>query len=218
VIRPALEKGLAEMGMNLSEEHFNSFELFSAELKKWNCKVNLTSISKDVDIAIKHIIDSLVLAKCVNDGDHVLDIGSGAGIPAILLKIVNPEICVVSVDAVGKKILFQRHISRLLALKSFEALHTRVEDLHATHACKFDVITSRAFSRLELFVELAAPLLKDGGRIIAMKGPHVDNEFDSVADGLRLLGYEISSVNKYSLPMNKGERSLVTVTAVKARN
>jgi 16S rRNA (guanine527-N7)-methyltransferase len=218
VIRPALEKGLAEMGMNLSEEHFNSFELFSAELKKWNCKVNLTSISKDADIAIKHIIDSLVLAKCVNYGDHVLDIGSGAGIPAILLKIVTPEISVVSVDAVGKKILFQRHISRLLALKNFAALHARVEDLHATHAGLFDVITSRAFSRLELFVELAAPLLKDGGRMIAMKGPHVDNEFDGAADELRLLGFEISSVNKYSLPMNKGERSLVTVTAVKARN
>jgi 16S rRNA (guanine527-N7)-methyltransferase len=103
-------------------------------------------------------------------------------------------------------------------LKNFEALHTRVEDLHATHAYKFDVITSRAFSRLELFVKLAAPLLKDGGRIIAMKGPHVDNEFDSAAVELHLLGYEISSVNKYSLPMNKGERSLVTVTAVKARN
>ena len=218
MIRPALEKGLAEMGMSLSEERMHSFELFAAELKKWNRKVNLTSICKDADIAIKHIIDSLVFAACVNDGDQVLDIGSGAGVPAIPLKIVHPEARVVSVDAVGKKIFFQRHVARVLALKDFEALHTRVENLHSTHAGRFDVITSRAFSKLEMFVALAVPLLKSGGRIIAMKGPHADNEFDRAGEELRLLGFEISSIGTYSLPMNKGERSLVTVTAVNARD
>jgi len=217
VIRPVLESGLAEMGLSISEGDFRSFELFSDELKKWNRKINLTSICKDADIAVKHIIDALVLAGCVNDGESVLDIGSGAGIPAIPLKITRPEVQVVSVDAVGKKILFQRHIARLLALKGFEALHTRVEDLHATRAGSFDVITSRAFSRLELFVCLAAPLLKKGGRMIAMKGPHVDGEFDGIAADLRLAGFEIDAVREYSLPMNKGERSLVTITAVKAR-
>jgi 16S rRNA (guanine527-N7)-methyltransferase len=216
MIRPALEEGLAVMGMVLPEEGIQAFELFAAELKKWNRKVNLTSICKDADIAIKHIVDSLVFAACVRDGDQVLDIGSGAGVPAIPLKISRPAVHVVSVDAVGKKILFQRHISRLLALKDFEALHARVESLHATHAGEFDVITSRAFSRLEMFVALAAPLLKCGGRIIAMKGPYFVDEFDRTGDELRKLGFEISSADTYSLPMNKGERSLVTITAVKA--
>jgi 16S rRNA (guanine527-N7)-methyltransferase len=218
VIRPALEKGLAEIGMSISEDHIKSFEQFTAELKKWNRKVNLTSICKDSDIAVKHIIDSLVFATYVNNADHVLDIGSGAGIPAILLKIVKPDVSVVSVDAVGKKILFQRHVARLLALKDFEALHSRVEDLHSTHAGRFDVITSRAFSSLEKFIAMAAPLLKSGGRIIAMKGPTVDNEFDQAGNELRVSGFEISSVETYTLPMTKGERSLVTITAVKARD
>ena len=216
MIRPALEKGLADMGMGLSEDRIQYFELFADELKKWNRKVNLTSICTDVDIAIKHIIDSLVFAACVKDGDNVLDIGSGAGVPAIPVKIARPEVRVVSVDAIEKKILFQRHVARVLALKDFEALHARVESLHATRAGEFDVITSRAFSRLEMFVALAAPLLKSGGRIIAMKGPHVDNEFDRIGDELRLLGFEISSIDTYSLPMNKGERCLVTISAVKA--
>jgi 16S rRNA (guanine527-N7)-methyltransferase len=217
VIRPALEKGLAEMGMSLSEECIQSFELFAEELKKWNRKVNLTSICKDVDIAVKHILDALVFAACVKGGDRVLDIGSGAGVPAIPLKIVKPDVHVVSVDAVGKKILFQRHVARALGLDDFEAVHARVEALHATHAGSFDVITSRAFSRLEMFVTLAAPLLKSGGRMVAMKGPHVDNEFERAGEELRPLGFEISSFDTYSLPMNKGERTLVTVTAVKAR-
>jgi len=80
------------------------------------------------------------------------------------------------------------------------------------------VITSRAVSRLEMFVALAAPLLKSGGRIIAMKGPYVENEFDPIGDQLRSLGFEICSVETYSLPMNKGERSLVSITAMKARD
>jgi 16S rRNA (guanine527-N7)-methyltransferase len=105
----------------------------------------------------------------------------------------------------------------LLTLKDFEALHTRVEGLHTTHAGQFDVITSRAFSRLEIFVALAAPLLKSDGRIIAMTGPRIENEYDLIADELRVSGFEISSVETYSLPMNKGERSLVTVTAVNPR-
>ncbi|MDA8415145.1 MAG: 16S rRNA (guanine(527)-N(7))-methyltransferase RsmG [Desulfobacteraceae bacterium] len=216
MIRPALEQGLAEMGMSLSEECLQSCELFAVELKKWNLKVNLTSIIKDADVAVKHIIDSLVFARCVNDGDYLLDIGSGAGVPAIPLKIARPAVRVVSVDAVGKKILFQRHIARLLALQDFEAVHSRIENLHSSHGNRFDVITSRAFSRLDTFVVLAAPLLKSGGRIIAMKGPQVDGELGRDAEGLRSLGFEINAVDLYSLPMDKGERSLVTVTAVNA--
>jgi 16S rRNA (guanine527-N7)-methyltransferase len=215
VIRPVLEKGLAESGIALQEKYYPAFETFADELKKWNKKVNLTAICDDTDIAVKHIIDSLVFAACLKDGESVLDIGSGAGVPAIPLKIANPDIRVVSVDAVGKKILFQRHVARLLAFKEFEALHCRVESLHQSHAGCFDVIVSRAFSRLELFVALACPLLKSGGKIIAMKGPGVHDEFGDVTEaGLRSSGFEISSIRAYSLPLNKGERNLVTITAV----
>lgn len=216
MIRPDLEKALVEMNLTLRDEYIQSFELFASELKKWNRKINLTAICKDSDIAVKHVIDSLVFAAYVGSADRLLDIGSGAGIPAIPLKIVNPPVNVVSVDAVGKKIMFQRHVARMLCLNGFEALHARVESLHATHAGYFDVITSRAFSSLESFVSLAAPLLKSGGRIIAMKGPEVQAEIDSAGDALRMLGYEICSMNEYSLPMNKGSRCLVTICAVNA--
>jgi 16S rRNA (guanine527-N7)-methyltransferase len=214
MIRPVLESVLAEAGIELPEGCYPAFELFTEELRKWNRKVNLTAISSDSDVAVKHIVDSLIFAACVQDGDVVLDIGSGAGVPAIPLKIARPGVKVVSVDAVGKKISFQRHVARMLAFKDFEAVHCRVESLHAIHPGRYDVIVSRAFSSLETFVALAAPLLKCDGKLIAMKGPGVHDEMSA---GIRSLGFEISSVHAYELPLNRGMRNLVTISAVNRR-
>jgi 16S rRNA (guanine527-N7)-methyltransferase len=106
----------------------------------------------------------------------------------------------------------------LLSLKDFEALHCRVESLHDIHAGRYDLIVSRAFSSLETFVALAAPLLRRGGRIIAMKGPGVHDELDGqTADALHSLGYEVSSMSSYALPLGKGQRVIVTITAINAR-
>ncbi|GFE59458.1 16S rRNA (guanine(527)-N(7))-methyltransferase RsmG [Geobacter sp. AOG2] len=216
MIRRALEQGAKEMGLEISEENILAFELFADQLKKWNRKINLTAIISDEEIAVKHILDALVFAGCVRDGEKVLDMGSGAGVPAIPLKIVKPSVPVTSVDAVGKKILFQRHVARLLKFVGFEAIHARVEELCRTHGHGFDLITSRAFSRLEQFVGFAAPLLAEGGRLVAMKGPGAADEIQADEERLAALGFEIVSVTPYRLPFNKGERNLIGVTARKA--
>ncbi|HEX9022622.1 MAG TPA: 16S rRNA (guanine(527)-N(7))-methyltransferase RsmG [Geobacteraceae bacterium] len=205
------------MGLAVCEADIRALEIFAAELQKWNKRVNLTAITADNEIAIKHFIDSLVLAAHVRDDESVLDIGSGAGIPAIPLKIFRPAVKVVSVDAVAKKILFQRHVARLLKLEDFEAIHARVESLHSTHAGRFDVITSRAFSQLEQFVSVAHPLLATGGRLIAMKGPAAVNEITNAESILGNLGYKISCNHHYRLPIGMGERSLIVITARDAR-
>ena len=210
-----LKHNAQEMGLVLSDENILAFELYVAELIKWNRKVNLTAITADNDIVVKHLIDSLVFAAYVNDGESVLDIGSGAGLPAIPLKIVKPMVSVVSIDAVGKKIQFQRHVARLLKFNSFEALHARVESLWEDGARRFDVITSRAFSQLEQFVTLAAPLLALDGRMIAMKGPSAIEEMKNSEDFLCNHGFEISAVHSYKLPLNAGERNLIVITPYK---
>lgn len=216
MIRHALEQGAREMGLEISEESIRAFELFADQLKKWNRKINLTAIISDDEIAVKHIIDALIFAGCVRDNERVLDIGSGAGVPAIPLKIVKPSVPVTSVDAVGKKILFQRHVARLLKFDGFEAIHGRVEELCGTHGHGFDLITSRAFSRLEQFVGLAAPLLAGTGRLIAMKGPGVADEIKADEERLADLGFEIVSITPYRLPLSKGERNLIEIIPRKA--
>ncbi len=204
------------MQLSLSIHEIESFEVYAAELKKWNSKVNLTAITNDKEIAIKHFIDSLSLAPYITSVDRLLDIGSGAGLPVIPLKIIRPEIPMVSVDAVAKKIHFQRHVIRILNLQNIEAVHARIEDLHKTHSHSFTVITSRAFTRLDRFVSLAAPLLSEGGVLIAMKGELADGEIAASDELVQAAGFTVTSVHRYSLPHNTGERVLTFMKRSKA--
>lgn len=205
-----------EMNLSLSSHEIQLFELYAAELKKWNTKVNLTAIRKDKDIAIKHFVDSLSLARYLTAGDRLLDIGSGAGLPVIPLKIIMPGIPMVSVDAVAKKIHFQRHVIRALNLQNIETIHARIEDLHKTHRHSFSVITSRAFTRLDRFVTLAAPLLAENGMLIAMKGGQAEGEIAESEEVVTAGGFAVASVHRYTLPCNMGERVLTFIKQGKA--
>lgn len=216
VISDILAREAHVLQLSLSTDELKSFERYADELKKWNSKVNLTAITKDAEIAIKHFVDSLALIPYLSAHDTLLDIGSGAGLPIIPLKILKPEIRMVSVDAVSKKIHFQRHIFRVLGLVNIEAIHSRIEDLHETHSNSFSVITSRAFTRLDHFVTLAAPLLADGGVLIAMKGDQAGEEIAASDDLIHANGFEISSIHRYILPQNMGERLLTIITQRKA--
>ena len=204
------------IGLTLSTGEIGAFERYAVELKKWNSKVNLTAIIKDREIAIKHFLDSLNLAQYLSANDRLLDIGSGAGLPVIPLKIIRPGISMISVDAVAKKIHFQRHIIRLLDLKKIEAVHARVEELHKTERNSFTVITSRAFTRLDRFVALAAPLLAEDGVLIAMKGEQAECEISASDDSLKTGGFAVVSVQRYTLPENMGERVLTFLKSSKA--
>ena len=215
MISDILKYASSEIGLKLSDENIKSFELFADELKKWNSRVNLTAITKDNEIAIKHFIDSLFLAPYVFDKDYVLDMGSGAGIPIIPLKIIKPETKMVSVDAVAKKVNFQRHVIRLLGLQGIEAVQARVEDLQETHRHRFSIITSRAFTRLDRFVSLAVPMLAAGGRLIAMKGADAGDEIADSHEKIEALGFAVTAIHHYALPRNMGEHMLVMLMARK---
>ena len=199
------------LNLTLSASEVNSFETFASELIKWNAKVNLTAITKNNEIAIKHFVDSLALLPYIKKEDRLLDIGSGAGMPSIPLKIIRPEISMVSVDAVAKKIHFQRHIIRILNLQNIEAIHARIESLQEKYRNKFSFITSRAFTRLDRFVSLAAPLLADGGVLIAMKGDHAESEIAESNELVHADGFCITSVHCYTLSQNMGERTLTFI-------
>ena len=203
--------GARELGISLSAAQLASLNQFAEELKKWNRRINLTAITDDEGIAVKHLVDSLSLLKVVQGPGRLLDIGSGGGFPGIPVKIVQPDLEIVSVDAVVKKISFQKQAVRLLNLANFTALHVRAETLAADHAESFDWVVSRAFSDIPSFVAMALPVLKRNGRIVAMKGRNAAEEVAAAEGELAKLGARVTSVEDFLLPGSGDARSLVLI-------
>ena len=206
-----LSSGAAKLGAPLDSAQIACFSLFVDELKRWNRRINLTAITSDQEIVVKHLLDSLTLTGVLPKTGRLLDIGSGGGFPAIPLAIVLPGLSVVSVDAVGKKITFQRHICRLLSLTNLDALHVRAEELTEKEQFGFDWIVSRAFSSIPLFARLALPLLKPEGTIVAMKGREGKGESVAAAGDLADMGLRVEAVNRLELPGDNATRTLVLI-------
>ena len=206
-----LVSGAKEIGVELSPEQLARLDLFAEELKKWSRKINITAITDDEGIAVKHFVDSLSLLKVVRGPGRLLDIGSGAGFPCIPVKVVLPDLDIVSVDAVVKKISFQKQAVRLLNLVQFTATHVRAETLAASYPGYFDWVVSRAFSDIPSFVAMALPLMKAAGRIVAMKGRNAADEVAAAEAALAEMGARVESVLDFSLPGTGDARSLVVI-------
>lgn len=204
-----LAEGSAELGLSLTKDGLEGFAKYMRELRLWNKKINLTSVDDDRDIIVRHFLDSLTTAGLFKGGERVLDVGAGAGFPGIPLKIAIPSIDLVLLDSVEKKVHFMRHIIRTLGLKSgIEALSGRVEDpaFIERYRSSFDVVISRAFTALSGFIAAGLPLLRSGGRIIALKGPSVAEEIEEASS---IQGIEDLRVVKVKVPFEARVNSIV---------
>jgi 16S rRNA (guanine527-N7)-methyltransferase len=172
-LRQMLDSGARELGVSLSEVQLDSCLLFLSELKKWNQKINLTAIRADQDIVIKHFLDSFSFIKgfAPVEGLKLLDMGSGAGFPALPLKIAIPGISVTMVESVKKKAAFLRHIIRTLRLPGAEVSDKRTEELPDSFHSKFDVVTARAFADMKTALAAGKPFLKSNGIMVLSRGP-----------------------------------------------
>lgn len=196
-LKGVLSEGATELGIDLTKEGLEGFAKYLRELKIWNKKMNLTSVDNDRDIIVRHFLDSLTIAGLLSGGERVLDLGAGAGFPGIPLKIALPSIDLVLVDSVEKKVHFMRHIIRTLGLKAgIEAIQGRVGDaaLIEKYGNAFDAVISRAFTALSGFITAGLPFLKTGGRIIAMKGPSVDEEIREASSIKGIAGLRVVKV------------------------
>ncbi len=168
-----LTTGAEEFGIHLSKEQVELFFLYLSELKKWNRKINLTAIREDRDIVVKHFLDSLSLVKGLPPVDEsaLIDMGSGAGFPALPLKMVLPGLSVTLVESVKKKASFLRHIIRRLRLDGVVVVDKRMEELPDAFLSRFDVVTARAFREMETTIITGAPFLKNKGLMVLSRGP-----------------------------------------------
>lgn len=187
--RELLQSGAQELGISLTVEQINSLFIYLTELKKWNQKINLTAINDEKDIIIKHLLDSLsfLYGFAPAPGLRLLDMGSGAGFPALPIKIAHPELSIVMVESVKKKTSFLRHVIRTLKLTETEVLDTRTEELSDSILSSCDIVTARAFSNMKAALSAGMPLLKPGGLLVLSRGPEETiNEQDFVGTGVSL--------------------------------
>jgi 16S rRNA (guanine527-N7)-methyltransferase len=199
-----LEEGIAEMGLDVSPAQREQLMDYLGLMFKWNSVYNLTSLRDPMQMVTHHLLDSLAAVPAFSHAHNVLDVGSGGGLPGIVLAIVRPDMKVSMIDTVHKKTAFLTQVKAELGLANVTVYTMRVEQL--TVSDKFDVITSRAFADLSDFVNWSSHLLAEGGRYIALKGVAPEEERQRLPDDWRVTGVEPLQV-----PRLVAERHLVFI-------
>jgi 16S rRNA (guanine527-N7)-methyltransferase len=194
-------EGLNELGFKNDPLLIEKLEIYLATLKKWNRVYNLTAIDEDSEIIVKHFLDSLSVNQYIQHSERILDVGTGAGFPGLILALFNPKKSFVLVDGVSKKISFLQEMIGKLNLKNVIAVHTKVEQYKVAE--QFDMIISRAFADIKKMIKLTNHLMKDDGRFIAMKGPDVMSELDNI--NLPFVHYDIT------VPFLQGTRKIIEI-------
>jgi 16S rRNA (guanine527-N7)-methyltransferase len=209
-----LARHLAAWQLALPAAVLQQLLAFLDELQRWNRRINLTAITDRQEALEKHLLDSLSLLPLLQGDERLLDLGSGAGLPGIPLKIASPPLQLWSVDAVQKKIAFQRQVGRLLSLSGFHPTHVRVEDLaqDAAWGGRFDVVVARAVASLPALLGWGMPLLHSAGRLIAMKGPEGETELRAAHGELQAMGVHCIEQRRLRLPASGAERVLLVLT------
>ena len=189
-----LAGGATRLGVTLSPAQLDQFALYRDELLAWNRRANLTAITDPAEVEIKHFLDSLTVLQAMDGqprcGLRVIDVGSGAGLPGLPLKIACPNISLTLLESVGKKTAFLEHVVAALGLKSVAVIHARAEDVaqQEEHREAYDFVVARAVAPMATLGELTLPLCAVGGTVIAMKSANVVKELGQAAVALEVLG------------------------------
>ncbi|MCI8346390.1 MAG: 16S rRNA (guanine(527)-N(7))-methyltransferase RsmG [Bacilli bacterium] len=202
------EEEVKNLGINLNEEQKEQLEKFYEILIEENKKINLTRIIEKEDVYLKHFYDSLTIVKETNlkEVKTLCDVGSGAGLPGIVLKIIYPHLKVTLLDSLLKRVNYLNESIKKLKLENIEAIHTRSENYQG----QFDVVTSRAVANLKKLIPWCIHLVKENGMFIAMKG-NIEEETIDINQLLKKYHCEIKKINKFVLPKENSNRALVVI-------
>ena len=207
------KKEVLNLGLQLNNDQEEKFLTYFTELVEVNKYMNLTAITKKDEVYRKHFLDSLEIVRAIDNKEKytLCDVGSGAGFPSIPLAIVDSNVNVTIIDALNKRIKFLNELTSKLGLSNVEALHRRAEDYVKEVGASFDIVTARAVARLNVLVELCLPLVKVGGKFIAMKGSSGQEELEEAKKGISILGGKIIDIIDVVLPDEEEKRQLIII-------
>ena len=209
-----LSEKLREHGIELSQTQKEQFQTYYQLLVEWNEKMNLTSITEEHDVYLKHFYDSITPSFYSDfDGDKsICDVGAGAGFPSIPLKIVFPELKVTIVDSLNKRIQFLNHLAAELGLQDVSFVHDRAESYgKGDYRESYDIVTARAVARLTVLSELCLPIVKKGGQFIALKSSKGEEELQEAKFAINILGGNVRETYTFELPEDAGERQMIVI-------
>ena len=209
------EKDCKALGVTLSDEQIRQFLKYFEMLVEWNEVMNLTAITEYDEVMKKHFVDSISLCKAydVTQNKTVIDVGTGAGFPGLVLKIVFPNLKVTLIDSLNKRITFLNLVIKKLDLNNVEAIHARAEEYVLNNKEKYDIVTSRAVANLNILSELCIPYVKVGGYFISMKA-EVKNELTDSKKAIETLGGVLKETIIFKLPFDAGSRTLIKIKKV----
>ncbi|MDG0822664.1 MAG: 16S rRNA (guanine(527)-N(7))-methyltransferase RsmG [Staphylococcus equorum] len=209
-----LTKQLSTQGIELSEEQQRQFQTYYQMLVEWNEKINLTSITEEHEVYLKHFYDSIAPSFYTDLTKEltICDVGAGAGFPSIPLKIIFPNLKVTIVDSLNKRINFLNQLAEALDLENVNFVHDRAETFgKGVYRESYDIVTARAVARLSVLSELCLPLVKKGGQFIALKSSKGEEELEEARFGLGILGGKVRETISYELPEEAGERQMMII-------
>ena len=220
--------GAAQMGLNLSAPQVAAFDLYTDELLAWNEQFNLTAITDREQVEIRHYLDSLALLPALAALEGVsltallsrsiraVDVGAGAGLPGLALRMVWPRMRLSLVEATAKKVRFMEHVAANLALTDLQFIHGRAEELalREPHRATYDLVVARAVATLPTLVEYLLPLAKRGGRVVAYKGSAAHEEALAAEQAIRMLGGRLTRLIPVEVPGLAETRVLVVIDKV----
>ena len=199
----------------LAMKQLDQFDKYFHILVEWNEKMNLTAITDQSDVYLKHFYDSISAAFYFDFSQplHLCDVGAGAGFPSIPLKIVFPHLEVTIVDSLNKRITFLNHLANVLKLEKVHFIHDRAETfgVNPAHRESYDLVTARAVARMSVLSELCLPLVKVGGHFVAMKAAHANDELAVGQKAITTMGGKLEQIFTFTLPIEESERNILVI-------
>lgn len=206
-----------QIQIDLDDEQSEKFYNYMTLLLEWNEKMNLTAITEQDDVILKHFIDSMTILEYLSEAKDIIDVGTGAGFPGIPIAIMNKDKNVTLMDSLNKRINFLNEVCRDISLKNVKTVHSRAEDLGRNEEFreKYDVAASRAVANLSTLAEYMLPFVKVGGVCICMKGQDTEEEVKNSEFAIEILGGEIENIFELCLPGTDMGRTIVLIRKIK---
>ncbi len=200
--------------IKIDEKQAEKFEKYYNFLIEENKKFNLTAIIDKTEVFFKHFLDSILPVNLIKENTKIVDVGSGAGFPAIPLKILRPDLKITLVDSLNKRINFLNQIIELLDLSNISAIHSRAEDFAKLNREKFDYAVARAVAPLNTLLEYLLPLVKVGGECLIYKSQKLPEELQISQNALEILGGKVDKTLKFNIDEFEMERNILIVKKV----